>query len=209
MTENQQQLIDEDAWIQTYTGKQFRPLRPRIEDLDINDIAHSLANQCRFAGHVKEFYSVAQHSYLVSYLCSPDDALWGLLHDASEAYLVDLPGPLKRHPDFNIYRVAEMYMMAVICDRFGLPREEPASVRHADKVLLATEKRDLLGAEPAPWFPLPPPADWFIEGISPREAKLAFLQRFDELTVGPRVDYQMEDAKRALALVDRYSPPQK
>lgn len=171
-------------WIQTFTGKQFYPLEPRVEDIDIMDIAHSLSLQCRFAGHVEEFYSVGQHSVLVSLHCDPEDALWGLLHDAAEAYLVDLPRPLKHHPGFGVYREAEDRVMGVVCEKFGLAKEMPQSVHWADGVLLATEKRDLLGPEPAPWLAMPDPLPYRIQAVMPDKAKRLFLSRFDELTVG-------------------------
>ena len=172
------------AWLQTFTGKQFYPLEPRIEDIDIMDIAHSLSLQCRFAGHINEFYSVAQHSVLVSIECPPKDALWGLLHDASEAYLVDVPRPLKHHPSFKAYREAEDKLMAAICDKFGMEAVMPFYVRHADNVLLATEKRDLMGQEPAPWSPLPEPCQERIKAVMPDEAKRLFLERFYKLNTG-------------------------
>ena len=85
----------------TYTGRQFFPLTPRQEDIDIEDIAHSLSRLCRFNGHCKSFYSVAEHSYRISYIVPPEFALWGLLHDAGEAYLSDLPRPIKHQiPEF-------------------------------------------------------------------------------------------------------------
>src|ERR1017187_10636100 len=77
--------------ITTFSGIHFWPLLPNPADIRIEDIAHALSNQCRFAGHAREFYSVAEHSVRVSQLCPPEDALWGLLHDASEAYLTDVP----------------------------------------------------------------------------------------------------------------------
>src|SRR6266496_3875421 len=83
------------------SGKWFNVFNPKPEDVDIRDIAHALSNQCRFTGHTKEFYSVAQHSVLVSTFCAPEDAAWGLLHDASEAYLSDIASPVKKHPDFG------------------------------------------------------------------------------------------------------------
>src|SRR5690242_11754504 len=85
-------------WMQTYTGRRFWPLDPRVDDIDIGDIAHHLSLVCRFAGACREFYSVAQHCVGVSYVCDPKDALWGLLHDAAEAYVGDMVRPLKRSP---------------------------------------------------------------------------------------------------------------
>ena len=96
-----------DGFIGTFSGLRFWPLDPNPEKILIADIAHALAHQCRFGGHASKFYSVAEHSVHVSKLCLPEHALWGLLHDASEAYLVDLPRPLKLLPEFAPYREAE------------------------------------------------------------------------------------------------------
>jgi hypothetical protein len=85
-----------EPWLRTYAGRHVHILNPRPADIYIQDIAHALAHTCRFAGHTPAFYAVAQHSVLVSELLTPDLALWGLLHDASEAYLHDLTRPLKR-----------------------------------------------------------------------------------------------------------------
>ena len=84
---------EDERWIQTYTGKKFFPMNPKTEDLDIIDIAHALSMKCRFVGHTKQFYSVAQHSVIVSWNCSNPHL--GLLHDAAEAYLPDVPAPIK------------------------------------------------------------------------------------------------------------------
>ena len=94
-------------WIQTFTGRAFYVLDPRPEDVDIEDIAHALSMQCRFAGHCREFYSVAQHSVTASWLVPPEDALWGLLHDAAEAYVVDLPRPIKRAWQLESYGIID------------------------------------------------------------------------------------------------------
>ena len=106
-------------WIQTYTGKQFWPIDPRACEITIEDIAHALSLQCRFSGHCREFYSVAQHSCLVSSYCIDEDAGWGLLHDAAEAYLVDLPRPIKRFSSLGVeYRKAEERVMAAVNEAF-------------------------------------------------------------------------------------------
>lgn len=181
-------------WISTYTGKRFHPFDPRPEDVDIRDIAHALALQCRFAGHCSGFYSIAQHSVLVSRHCDPADALWGLLHDASEAYLCDIPKPLKRNPMMRPYREAERDVQATIL--FALLRptylrqgrhaslswETPTSVHLADATLLRTEARDLMND----------PQDWtWPDGMRPLlgsvvswpwdVAEAIFLDRFREL----------------------------
>ena len=76
------------SWLQTYTGKKFYPFDPREEEVDILDIAHALSQLCRFGGHTKEFYSVAEHCVLVSMCCPSEVKLLGLLHDAAEAYQI-------------------------------------------------------------------------------------------------------------------------
>jgi hypothetical protein len=172
-------------WIQTYTGRQFWPLDPRPDEIDILDIAHSLSNQCRYSGHVETFYSVAEHSVHVSHIVPPEDALWGLLHDASEAYLVDLPRPLKRHSEMGyLYRGIEAQLMLNVCARYGLDIIEPPSVKHADNVLLSTEKRDLMKIPPKAWVETEPPLDMRIVPWTPLVAKERFLARYRGLTCG-------------------------
>lgn len=134
-------------WIQTFTGRQFWPIDPRPEDVEIEDIAHALSLLCRFTGHVREFYSVAQHSVLVACLVEeqhPDLALAALLHDASEAYLVDVPRPIK--PFLDGYRIIEQAVSHVIAERFNVNplHLDDQVVKGADRVLLRTEQRDLM-----------------------------------------------------------------
>ena len=122
--------------LQTFTGKLVHPMRLTVDDVDIRDIAHALSLLCRFGGHCRVHYSVAQHSVLASYLVAPSDALWALLHDASEAYLVDVPTPLKRLAAMTGYRAVEAQVQLTICHAFGLPHEMPASVHAADGALV-------------------------------------------------------------------------
>lgn len=182
-------------WLQTFTMRQVYPLDLRPEDVAVEDIAHALSLQCRFAGHTRGLYSVGQHSLLVAdYLRDRGEpapvVLWGLLHDASEAYLSDIPRPLKRLPAFAFYREAERRAMGAICERFGLDPVEPPVVKHADGVLLATEARDLM----APLHP-----EWHHQEangyevlprrISPRwwaEVERDFLAVFKTLTAAAR-----------------------
>jgi 5'-deoxynucleotidase YfbR-like HD superfamily hydrolase len=176
---------DNEPWIQTYSGRRFSPTNPIVNAIVIQDIAHSLSMQCRFTGHVKKFYSVAQHSVLVSYLCNYEDALWGLLHDASEAYLVDVPSPLKRSGKFDSYLEFERNMQAAICKRFELSESEPVSVKKADKLLLATESRDLMSPLRSDWVQPCEPLPFKIDPLSQQDAKDLFMKRFFELTNSP------------------------
>lgn len=175
------------GWIQTYTGKAFWPMDPRPEEVDIEDIAHALSMQCRFGGHSRCFYSVAQHSLLASILAPEEHALSALLHDASEAYLVDLPRPIKQAPSLWAYADIERRVQAAIAEHFGLPAELPACVKRIDDVLLATEARDLMAPHPMPWVTLPAPSgNRIVEGYSPEKARAGFLGRFADLWAGKR-----------------------
>jgi hypothetical protein len=133
------------TWIQTFTGIQFNILEPTPEMIDIHDIAHALSNLCRFTGHSKSFYSVAQHSYLIAARVPEEDMLAALLHDAPEAYLADISSPVKRLPGFGgEYAKLEARIHAAICLKFGVELDMPHSVREADLKMLVTEKRDLM-----------------------------------------------------------------
>jgi hypothetical protein len=125
--------------IQTVGGRKFDFLNPTF---DISDIAHGLSNICRFTGHTDRFYSVAQHSVLVSYLVPNKHAFAGLLHDAHEAYMGDVSTPLKALlPD---YKRLEHSVERSLHAHFGLPEVNHPSVKRADLVMLATEKAQLL-----------------------------------------------------------------
>ncbi len=168
-----------DAWCQTYTGKKFYPLEPNPEDVDIIDIAWALSNQCRFTGHSNRFYSIAEHSIYVARYCSPENKLWGLLHDASEAYISDISSPLKMFlPD---YRNIEHNLMVVICDRFGLDWKIPEQVKKIDMKMLATEQGKLMGTPPEEWdLPYPPYKEhkWTLEQASQKAVFNSFMGEF-------------------------------
>lgn len=168
------------AWIQTFTGKQFWPMDPKPDEVDIQDIAHSLSMLCRFNGHCNRFYSVAEHAVHVSHVVGPKQARWGLLHDAAEAYLSDIPQPVKR--ELTLFCEYEERLLVVIAERFNLTVDLPPEVKQADMLLLATEKAVLMGPEPAPWMDiLDPLALGLIQGWNPDQARREFLDRFDEL----------------------------
>ena len=123
--------------IPTYTGNIFDPFNPDSNNITIEDIAHHLSNLCRFNGSTFRFYSVAEHSLMVSYLVHPSNAKWALLHDASEAYVIDLPKPLK--VKFPGYQALEKTVQKAVCYRFGLNYQMPNEVKKADLFALAQE----------------------------------------------------------------------
>ena len=179
-------MIRQD-WIQTYTGKAVAPTELTPRDVCIADIAHALSMQCRFTGHVKEFYSVAEHSVEVSRLLARSGykqyALWGLLHDASEAYLVDVAAPVKHTPGFESFRDIERGIMDVVCRKFTIPKGEPAPVKWADRTLLATEAGQLMTPLHPDWKNLVPPIEnHTLVCFGPTEAKSTFLREFHRLT---------------------------
>jgi hypothetical protein len=119
------------------SGKYFDPFNPVIDDIHIEDIAHSLSLQCRFAGHTTEHYSVAEHCINVCRRMPLGLNLTGLLHDASEAYLIDLPSPIKAVlPE---YKSAEERLLQMIAERFGLQYPFCDELKAADKAELEWE----------------------------------------------------------------------
>lgn len=170
-----------DGWILTASGVRFELFWPMPDMVLIEDIAHALANVCRFGGHTRKFYSVAQHSILVSYHVPPEDALTALLHDATEAYIGDMVRPLKR--EMHAYKQVEDRLWSAIRGRFGLGDITPA-IKEADERALQTERRDLMVPSAHAWVndeQRAVPFDAPIIPMSPDEAKAAFLERFTEL----------------------------
>jgi hypothetical protein len=189
-----------NPWIQVYGGQRYYPLNPTPDMVDINTIAHALANICRYNGHCAWHYSVAQHSVLVSKLCDKRDAKWGLLHDAAEAYVCDIARPVKDHPALAGYCEIEDRNMLAVCRSFGLAEDEPESVRLADKeTALAIEARALMQPLDKGWAVwldgVDVPAHVKIERLTPAEARVAFLSRWAELSavveVNPGMDAEM------------------
>lgn len=175
-------MRDDATWIQTFTGKQFWPLEPRIEDVDILDIAHGLSLNCRFSGQCDDMMSVAQHSVIVSEHVPEALALRGLLHDASEAYIPDIGRPIK--PAFPVFVEVEARLLHIIGLKFGIPDLEVknAVVKDADNRTLMTEKRDNMKPEPAPWALTEEPYDDLrIISMESSWAERIFLVRFGEL----------------------------
>src|SRR6201989_2979263 len=133
-------------YLQTVSGRCVNPFDPDPHQIDAGDIARALANQCRFGGHCRVFYSVAQHAVIVSELVEQrggdaEDVFAALMHDAAEAYLGDMPHPLKhRSPLGTAFKSADAHLEAAIRDRFGIRADVP-EIKHADRAPLATERR--------------------------------------------------------------------
>lgn len=104
--------------IRTFTGNYFDAFNPDPALIDIRDIAHALSQQPRYAGHLPKFYSVAQHSLYVARVLPKHLKLCGLLHDAAEAYLCDIPSPFKKH--IPGYKAAENHLLATVLKKFGV-----------------------------------------------------------------------------------------
>lgn len=172
--------------ILTSGGTYFDFLEPERSAIDIETIAHALSHICRFTGHTRRYYSVAQHSVLVSHLVPPEHALAGLLHDAAEAYLGDVAAPLKMLlPD---YKAIEAKVEAAVLGRFGLPLTLPPEVKDADRLALAIEQWDLMPEHDDLWDCETHP-DFFTMVIEhgnfvphgPLAARDLFMRRFREL----------------------------
>ena len=173
--------------IQTHDGHHFNFLDPRPASIGIEAVAHALSHLCRFTGHVSEFYSVAQHSLMVSLIVPCEVAREGLLHDAQEAYVGDVATPLKRLlPE---YMLIEERVESAIAERFSLSWTPDArrAVKQADLTMLATEKRDLLGRMEGEleWALLQniEPLGQLVRPMQPEHAKRAFLERARELGI--------------------------
>jgi 5'-deoxynucleotidase YfbR-like HD superfamily hydrolase len=172
------------SWIITHSGRQFDLVKPTAAMISPNDIAHALAHLCRFNGHTRTHYSVAQHSLLVSSLVPTKHQLVALLHDATEAYIGDMTRPLKAL--MPAYRMTEETIWQAICHRFNLDPMLPECVVRADMVALATERRDLMPHHPAKWECLRGihPMSEHITPLPAPEASMQFFSRLMELMQG-------------------------
>ena len=174
-------------WMMTYTGVIYRPHEPKPEDIRIADIAHALSMICRYGGHTRWFYSVAEHSVLVSRMVPQEYALEALLHDGAEAYVGDMTIPMKSHPLMAEFKRIEQLNDLAMRIRFGLPHVESPIVKQADTDIRETEWATLM-------MPIPPEMGWTWTGTrnplvrlelwSPTLAEHKFLERYRELTQG-------------------------
>jgi uncharacterized protein len=174
-------------YLQTVSGRWVNPIDPDPQQFDIEDIARALGNLCRFGGHCRVFYSVAQHSVIVSELVEQrggdvEDVFAALMHDASEAYLGDMPHPLKHRSALGaVFKEAEDHLEAALREHFAIKPGVP-EIKRADRALLAAERR-AFSAERWAWPELEgvEPLDIELEALSPDESERAFMRRFAEL----------------------------
>ncbi len=171
------------TWIQTVSGKRIDLPIPKPEQIDILNIAYALSMKCRFNGQCKQFYSVAEHSIMVSFLVEPRLVLAALLHDANEAYLPDIPRPVKDL--ISEYKQIENLTEEAINTKYGiiLSDADKVAIKKADNIMLATEGRDLMGNTEG-WglteLPIPHP----MLPLSQQEALAGFIREFDSLYTG-------------------------
>lgn len=157
--------------IRTYSGLLVDVLNPETDNFQIEDIAHALSQLCRYGGHSPRFYSVAQHSYLCARMAPVKLQMQALMHDASEAYLCDVPSPIK--PALKNYQVIEEHLMVVIAKRFGFQYPLDEQIHEIDKIILHQEWDELIMGKGTTRF-----NTW-----SPEFAKHMFLDMFYEIRI--------------------------
>jgi hypothetical protein len=186
--------------IATFSGKFIEPLNPDYETIDIVDIAHGLSNICRYGGQSREFYSVAQHCIYVSYNTLPENALNGLLHDGSEAYLGDVCRPLKYQEQYQFYRDVEDVLQTMIYQKYGKVPDgeldagifydveyESKDIKNADTSMLSIEQQHLFNHHWSPklqWSYLKYQGKELLDVFdiwTPNVAEYRFMERFKEL----------------------------
>lgn len=178
-------MIDQQQdFIRTSTGGVYWPRSPRWNDVQPEDIANALAKLCRFTGHTRVFYSVAEHSVHVSRLVPQTMALEALLHDAAEAYVNDLSSPLKRGvAEYNQIEHDNHYAIRL---RFGVETNGLQELDKADKRMLHLELAHLFPGPHKGWEPPPLPRELQVStlGWSWEQARDAFASRLDQLMAG-------------------------
>ena len=124
--------------IRTFSGRYMSVFEPTLDMIDVEDIAHALSHICRWGGHVPRFYSVGEHSvHCADLINDQSQAFEALMHDASEAYLVDVPRPIKHK--LCEYKTIEDNLMKLIAEKFGFKYPLSEEVKIIDNVLLQME----------------------------------------------------------------------
>lgn len=180
--------------ISTVSGRFYDLLRPEAYEYDIREIAHALSNLCRYTGHTNGFYSVAEHSVLVSRIVPKELALCGLLHDSSEAFLGDVSSPLKAL--LPAYKEIEERVEAAIAAHFAIPFPYPPEIKAADNRMYWKERQGVAdnGVRDEIWHQnyRATRKDIVVRGLSPKMAYRFFMSRYREI---------MEEAKNGQGAV--------
>lgn len=169
-----------EPWVETVSGIHFEFLSPRPEQINIKDIAWALSHIPRFGGHAKKFVSVAEHSIYVAMLSPKSLALEGLLHDAAEAYILDMPSPIKQFlPD---YRAMEHKILSAIYCKYILGVPTSREVKDADKAQLQMEAHYLVPSRGEDWITRIEGATGIEpKGLTQADAYYKFLDFFEVL----------------------------
>ena len=162
------ELLYVDNCIRTYSGIYMNIFEPTLDMIDIEDIAHSLSKQCRFGGHVSKFYSVAQHSVMCSRGVNKKYKLQALLHDSPEAYILDIPTPIKKH--LTNYKEIEDNLMQLIAQKYNFKYPFDKEIKIIDKKMLEFEFNEVMLNKSIN-----------IDSWSQKKAKKIFLQEFNKL----------------------------
>lgn len=154
--------------IRTVSGQYVNVFNPDPATLNIEDIAHSLSMQVRFGGHLPKPYTVAQHCYMASIIADRENQLTALMHDASEAYLLDIPSPIKKR--LTNYKKIENRLMGVLAAKFGFDYPFCENIHEVDMSMLDAEWNKIMIRD----------TDFF-EIYTQEKAKAMFLNRYNQL----------------------------
>lgn len=175
----------ENGWMETYSGQKFFFENPEPGTIMIEDIGHALGQLCRYGGHSKRFYSVAEHCCILAWWVASQTgdsqlALDALMHDATEAYLVDVPRPIKHR--LRGYKEIELRLASLIAAKFGLSDPLPEIVHQADSRVLRDERRQVMLHNDHPWgSDSLEPLNVDIEFWGPRQATSRFMSAYEYL----------------------------
>ena len=174
-------------WLETYTGARFHFLDPHNDEIRIEDVAHALSMCCRYGGHTKSFYSVAEHSLLIAEYVGwlgygPSTVLTALLHDASETYTGDMARPLKMI--LSDFRAVEDRIERALARKFGTIYPPPVIIKECDRRIIRDERAQCMSESGNAWgsFDDLQPLGVTIEFLQPSDAERLFLGTYQSLT---------------------------
>lgn len=180
-----------DMYMGTFTGKKFYPNDFKPSDVCIEDVAHALSMECRYGGHTRTFYSVAEHCCLLcdhvmtsvgtSRLTLYEMARVALLHDAAEAYVSDMTRPLKKVlPSF---KMLENRVETVVFEALGVDDHMPDWLKRLDQRIIKDEQRQLFDhIYNEQYHDRDEALNVRIQSWLPEQAEREFLTRYHELT---------------------------